>query len=61
MFKTNVTCWFCNEESQVFFMKKNSWTCEKCEQYNGFKKVYFKNKIMVNFCLIYFFKGRRLQ
>ncbi|RMZ97875.1 transmembrane protein -like [Brachionus plicatilis] len=38
MLKTKVTCWFCNQECQVFFMNKNSWTCGKCEQYNGFKK-----------------------
>ncbi|CAF0791742.1 unnamed protein product [Brachionus calyciflorus] len=46
MLKTKVTCWFCNEESQVFFMNKNSWTCEKCEQYNGFKKDGDYNKII---------------
>ena len=38
MLKTKVTCWFCNKESQVFLLNKNSWTCSSCNQYNGFNK-----------------------
>ena len=39
MLRTKVSCWFCSKESSVFILNKNSWTCEHCEQYNGFKKV----------------------
>ena len=38
MMKSKVSCWFCNKESLVFIIYKNSWTCESCNQYNGFKK-----------------------
>lgn len=38
MLKTKVTCWFCNQDSQVFLLNKNAWTCETCNQYNGFNK-----------------------
>lgn len=46
MLKSKVTCWFCSEESSVFFMSKNSWTCQQCDQYNGFKKVKFDSLIL---------------
>lgn len=36
--KSKVSCWFCNKESHVFIIYKNSWTCEHCDQYNGFNK-----------------------
>ena len=38
MLKSKVSCWFCNKTSMVFMMYKNSWTCEECNQYNGFNK-----------------------
>ena len=38
MLQTKVSCWFCNEESSVFVLNKNAWTCDKCGQYNGFNK-----------------------
>ena len=38
MLKSKVTCWFCNKESFVFLLNKNSWNCESCAQYNGFNK-----------------------
>jgi hypothetical protein len=38
MLKSKVSCWFCNKESSVFILNKNSWNCENCNQYNGFKK-----------------------
>lgn len=31
-------CWFCNLDSSVWFTKKNSWTCQHCNQYNGFNE-----------------------
>lgn len=34
-----VNCWFCNNNFTVKFPERNSWTCPKCEQYNGFTKV----------------------
>lgn len=46
MFKSTVSCWFCNEESYVYFFKKNSWNCENCGQYNGFNKDGDYNKPM---------------
>ncbi|XP_037931855.1 uncharacterized protein LOC119666646 [Teleopsis dalmanni] len=36
--KTTVNCWFCNENTKVLYVESNSWTCPKCEQYNGFNK-----------------------
>lgn len=47
MLKTKVTCWFCNKTSQVFILNRNSWTCQHCEQYNGFNKV-----ILIKKCYI---------
>lgn len=38
MMKSKVTCHFCNKESSVFIVYKNSWTCQSCNQYNGFNK-----------------------
>lgn len=38
MMKSKVTCHFCNNESSVFIVYKNSWTCQSCNQYNGFNK-----------------------
>ncbi|CAB3378759.1 Hypothetical predicted protein [Cloeon dipterum] len=35
-FPVTVNCWFCNSDSKVHFKSRNSWTCPKCEQYNGF-------------------------
>ncbi|XP_062138458.1 LOW QUALITY PROTEIN: uncharacterized protein LOC133847436 [Drosophila sulfurigaster albostrigata] len=33
-----VNCWFCNENTRVAYVERNSWTCPKCDQYNGFNK-----------------------
>ncbi|KAG6449451.1 hypothetical protein O3G_MSEX006081 [Manduca sexta] len=33
-----VNCWFCNNNFWVKYPDRNSWTCPKCEQYNGFTK-----------------------
>jgi len=46
MIQTKVSCWFCNEESHVFIVYKNSWTCKSCNQYNGFNKDGDYNKKM---------------
>ena len=65
MFKSKVSCWFCSEESYVYFYKKNSWSCESCGQYNGFNKVgYFlpnnKNTIKIMDILLFSITGWRL-
>ncbi|KAM3961263.1 uncharacterized protein ACR2FA_004602 [Aphomia sociella] len=33
-----VNCWFCNNDFWLKFLHRNSWTCPKCDQYNGFTK-----------------------
>lgn len=33
-----VNCWFCNNYFWVKYLDRNSWTCRKCDQYNGFTK-----------------------
>ncbi|XP_049867449.1 uncharacterized protein LOC126367766 [Pectinophora gossypiella] len=33
-----VNCWFCNNNFWVKLPERNSWTCPKCDQYNGFTK-----------------------
>ncbi|KAJ0180742.1 hypothetical protein K1T71_004146 [Dendrolimus kikuchii] len=33
-----VNCWFCNSNFWVKYAHRNSWTCPKCEQYNGFTR-----------------------
>ncbi|CAH1645865.1 unnamed protein product [Spodoptera littoralis] len=33
-----VNCWFCNNDFWVKYPVRNSWTCQKCDQYNGFTK-----------------------
>lgn len=38
MLKSRVTCHFCNKETFVFIVYKNSWECQECKQYNGFTK-----------------------
>lgn len=38
LFKTNVNCWFCNQDAKVPYLEANSWYCPSCEQYNGFSK-----------------------
>uniref|UniRef100_A0A1B0CII0 Ima1 N-terminal domain-containing protein n=1 Tax=Lutzomyia longipalpis TaxID=7200 RepID=A0A1B0CII0_LUTLO len=35
-FPARVNCWFCNTNTSVPYLLRNSWTCEKCDQYNGF-------------------------
>ena len=52
MLKTKVSCWFCNEDSHVFVFNKNSWTCPKCEQYNGFTKVIKKKSEILKFIFL---------
>ncbi|XP_047512173.1 uncharacterized protein LOC125054368 isoform X2 [Pieris napi] len=42
-----VNCWFCNSNFWVKFINRNSWTCPKCEQYNGFTKDGDYNKPIV--------------
>ncbi|XP_068149553.1 uncharacterized protein [Drosophila tropicalis] len=37
-YNATVNCWFCNENSRVPYEERNSFTCPKCEQYNGFTK-----------------------
>ncbi|XP_016988198.2 uncharacterized protein LOC108050823 [Drosophila rhopaloa] len=37
-YNARVNCWFCNENTRVSYGSRNSWTCPKCEQYNGFTK-----------------------
>lgn len=34
----SVNCWFCNQNTRVPYLESNSWTCPRCEQYNGFTK-----------------------
>lgn len=43
-----VNCWFCNSNFWVKFIERNSWTCPKCEQYNGFTEDGDYNKPIVN-------------
>ncbi len=38
MLKTRVSCHFCNKDTHVFIIYKNSWECQECKQYNGFNK-----------------------
>lgn len=33
-----VNCWFCNENTVVPYVIRNSWDCPNCEQYNGFQE-----------------------
>ncbi|XP_028163317.1 uncharacterized protein LOC114354917 [Ostrinia furnacalis] len=33
-----VNCWFCNSNFWTKLPNRNSWTCPKCDQYNGFTK-----------------------
>ena len=35
-FPVTVNCHFCNIDTQVRYDERNSWTCEHCQQYNGF-------------------------
>jgi hypothetical protein len=35
-FKTIVNCWFCQTNQWVPWLNRNSFTCKKCDQYNGF-------------------------
>ncbi|XP_030386529.1 uncharacterized protein LOC115633265 [Scaptodrosophila lebanonensis] len=37
-YSASVNCWFCNTNSRVPYPERNSWTCRRCEQYNGFTK-----------------------
>ncbi|XP_017013903.3 uncharacterized protein [Drosophila takahashii] len=37
-YNARVNCWFCNGNARVPYADRNSWTCPKCEQYNGFTK-----------------------
>ncbi|BFG01407.1 uncharacterized protein DMAD_01165 [Drosophila madeirensis] len=37
-YNATVNCWFCNQNSRVPYVQRNSWTCPQCEQYNGFTK-----------------------
>nr|XP_016928389.1 uncharacterized protein LOC108008965 [Drosophila suzukii] len=37
-YDARVNCWFCNGNARVPYADRNSWTCPKCEQYNGFTK-----------------------
>ncbi|XP_045445878.1 uncharacterized protein LOC123653951 [Melitaea cinxia] len=41
-----VNCWFCNTNAWVKFNLRNSWTCPKCDQYNGFTKDGGYNKVL---------------
>ncbi|CAH0406297.1 unnamed protein product [Chilo suppressalis] len=43
-----VNCWFCNQNFWLKYVNRNSWTCPKCEQYNGFTKDGDYNKTLVN-------------
>ncbi|XP_053625570.1 uncharacterized protein LOC128683700 [Plodia interpunctella] len=42
-----VNCWFCNGNFWVKFLARNSWTCPKCDQYNGFTKEGDYNKPII--------------
>ncbi|OWR52265.1 hypothetical protein KGM_209574 [Danaus plexippus plexippus] len=41
-----VNCWFCNSNFWIKYIERNSWTCKKCEQYNGFTKDGDYNKVL---------------
>ncbi|XP_059469993.1 transmembrane protein 201 homolog isoform X2 [Neocloeon triangulifer] len=45
-FPIKVNCWFCNLDSKTHFNNRNSWTCPKCDQYNGFTQSGDYNKPM---------------
>ncbi|KAL4719671.1 hypothetical protein ACJJTC_007608 [Scirpophaga incertulas] len=42
-----VNCWFCNHNFWMKYKDRNSWTCLKCDQYNGFTKDGDYNKPLV--------------
>nr|XP_034839653.1 transmembrane protein 201-like [Maniola hyperantus] len=33
-----VNCWFCNTNIWIKYINRNCWTCQTCNQYNGFTK-----------------------
>ncbi|XP_059613275.1 uncharacterized protein LOC132259593 [Phlebotomus argentipes] len=35
-FPIKVNCWFCNINTRVPYIQRNSWICKHCDQYNGF-------------------------
>merc|ERR1719150_1880100 len=37
-FPYKASCWFCSNRQTITFSERNSWMCEQCDQYNGFKK-----------------------
>ena len=37
-FPYKASCWFCSNRQAITFSERNSWICEQCDQYNGFKK-----------------------
>lgn len=37
-FPIRVNCWFCNTNLRVPYNEWNSFTCPKCQQYNGFNE-----------------------
>lgn len=47
-----VNCWFCNYNFWVKFAVRNCWTCPKCEQYNGFTKVWYPHMTQLQFFTI---------
>lgn len=44
--KVNVNCWFCNQSRRIAFSQRNTWTCDGCEQYNGFDRDGSYNKVI---------------
>ncbi|KAH8287648.1 hypothetical protein KR054_011182, partial [Drosophila jambulina] len=47
-FNARVNCWFCSRDTSVPYAERNSWTCPRCEQYNGFTKDGDYNKDMTS-------------
>ncbi|KAH8385215.1 hypothetical protein KR200_008042, partial [Drosophila serrata] len=37
-YNASVNCWFCSGDHSVPYAERNSWTCPRCDQYNGFTK-----------------------
>uniref|UniRef100_A0AC35GDI5 Ima1 N-terminal domain-containing protein n=1 Tax=Panagrolaimus sp. PS1159 TaxID=55785 RepID=A0AC35GDI5_9BILA len=46
--KTRVNCWFCNVNQWIPYPQRNSFTCKKCDQYNGFDENGDYNKFIAS-------------
>ncbi|KHJ92991.1 hypothetical protein OESDEN_07104 [Oesophagostomum dentatum] len=48
-----VNCWFCQHDQRVPYEQRNSFICEKCEQYNGFDASGgYNRKVPGQYCVV---------